>query len=204
MRGSSSSESNGESSGDISHSSLDSGRVFIPGSDFWSVPALASTSESRSSGSSRSRGHQSSSSYGSTETTVPFYEFHEYRELTSRTFRSLEEQLYLKKAQLKRQENQHAAVLMPGQNVQLIKVATLRDLPVTESQSEEFRCACIEAAGCYKTPQQAEAELLTLETKLLAEARPTIVVKSGEPGKRSPIEMKPVQKSIWNRTGGAA
>ena len=53
--------------------------------------------------SSLSRGHQSSSSSGWTETRVPFYEFHEYRELASRTFRSLEEQLYLKKAQLKRQ-----------------------------------------------------------------------------------------------------
>ena len=203
VRGSSSSDSSGESSGDISHSSLDSGRVFIPGSDFWSMPTLASTSQSRSSGNSRSRAHQSSSSYGSTETTVPFYEFHEYRELTSRTFRSLEEQLYLKKAQLKRQLNQHAAVLMPGQNVQLIKVATLRELPVTDLQCEEFRRSCIETAGCYKTPQQAEAELSALEAKLLAEARPTIVVNSGDSAKRSPIELKPVQKSIWNRAGQA-
>ena len=142
VRGYSSSESSGESFGDISHSSIDSGRVFIPGSDFWSMPTVSSTSQSRSSGSSRNRGHQSSSSSGSTETTVPFYEFHEYQELTSRTFRSLEEQLYLKKAQLKRQPNQHAAVLMPGQNVQLIKVATLRDLPVTDLQCEEFRHRC--------------------------------------------------------------
>jgi len=95
VRAYSSSEGSGESAGDISHSSLDSGRVFIPGSDFWSMPTLASTSQSRSSGSSRSHGHQNSSSSGSTESTVPFYEFHEYRELTSRTFRSLEEQLYL-------------------------------------------------------------------------------------------------------------
>ena len=204
VRSFSSSESTGESSGDISHSSLDSGRVFIPGSDFWSMPTLASTSQSRSSGSSRTRGHQSSSSSGSTESTVPFYEFHEYRELTSRTFRSLEEQLYLKKAQLKRQANQHAAVLMPGQNVQLIKVATLRDLPVTDVQCEEFRHQCIETAGCYKTPQQAETELSGLEAKLLSEARPTIVVSSGESAKRSPIELKPVQKSIWNRTGTKA
>src|SRR5882757_9470398 len=93
VRGYSSSESTGESFGDISHSSIDSGRVFIPGSDLWSMPTLSSTSQSRSSGSSRNRGYQSSSSSGSTETTVPFfYEFHEYRELTSRTFRSLEEQ----------------------------------------------------------------------------------------------------------------
>ena len=204
VRGYSSSDSSGESFGDISHSSIDSGRVFIPGSDFWSMPTLSSTSQSRSSGSSRSRAHQSSWSSGNTETTVPFYEFHEYRELTSRTFRSLEEQLYLKKAQLKRQPNQHAAVLMPGQNVQLIKVATLRELPVTNAQCEEFRLNCIETAGCYKTPQQAEAELLGLEAKLLSEARPTIVVNTGESAKRSTVEIKPVQKGIWNRTGTKA
>src|SRR5260370_38282075 len=94
-----------------------------------------------------SRSQQTSYSSGNTETSVPFYEFHEYKELTSRSFRSLEEQLYIKKAQLKRQPNQHAAVLLPDQKVQLIKVATLRDLPVTAGQSEEFRLRCIEAAG---------------------------------------------------------
>src|SRR5260370_17569896 len=110
-----------------------------------------------------SRSQQTSYSSGNTETTVPFYEFHEYKELTSRTFRSLEEQLYLKKAQLKRQPNQHAAVLIPGENVQLIKVATLRELPVTDSQTEEFRQSCIEAAGCYKTPHQPDVKLMSLQ-----------------------------------------
>jgi len=143
VRSYSSSESSGESAGDVSHSSLASGKVWIPGSDLWSLPMLSSTSRTSGSGNSRSSSHQSSSSTGLTETTVPFYEFHEYRELTSRAFRSLEEQLYLKKAQLKRQQNQHAAVLIPDQNVQLIKVATLRELPVTDSQTEEFRQSCI-------------------------------------------------------------
>src|SRR5262249_33983960 len=113
IRSHTSSESSGDSYGDVSHSSLASGQVWIPGSDLWSLPTLASNSRTSGSSSSRSRGHQFGSSSGMTETTVPFYEFHEYRELTSRTFRSLEEQLYLKKAQLKRQPNQHAAVLIP-------------------------------------------------------------------------------------------
>jgi hypothetical protein len=201
VRAYSSSESSGESSGDVSHSSLASGQVWIPGSDFWSMPTLTSTSRSSGSGSSRSNGHQSSSSFGSTETTVPFYEFHEYRELTSRTFRSLQEQLYMKKAQLKRQPNQHAAVLIPGQAVQLIKVATLRELPVTETQCEEFRHSCIETAGCYKTPLEAEAELTALEGILLLEARNAIVVESEKSAKVTPIERKTAKKSIWDRTG---
>lgn len=201
VRSNSSSESSGESSGDIDHSSLASGQVWIPGSDFWSMPTLASRSRTSNSGSSRSRSHQSSSSSGATESTVPFYEFHEYQELTSRTFRSLEEQLYLKKAQLKRQPNQHAAVLIPGQQVQLIKVATLRELPVTEHQCEEFRQSCIEAAGCYKSPQQAEAELSGIEDKLLLEARTSIEVQSEKSVKVSSIKQKaPAQtSSIWNR-----
>jgi hypothetical protein len=199
VRAYSSSESSGESSGDVSHSSLASGRVWIPGSDLWSLPTLSSTSRTSGSSTARSRGHQSSSSSGSTKTTVPFYEFHEYQELTSRTVRSLEEQLYLKKAQLKRQPNQHAAVLIPGENVQLIKVATLRELPVKEAQCEEFRQSCIEAAGCYKTPKQAEAELNGMEETLLLEARNTIVLESENAAKVTPIERKTTQKSIWNR-----
>jgi hypothetical protein len=200
VRGYSSTESSGESSGDVSHSSLASGQVWIPGSDLWAMPTLTSTNRSSGRGSSHSRGHQNSSSSGSTETTVPFYEFHEYRELTSRTFRSLEEQLYLKKAQLKRQPNQQAAVLIPGQDVQLIRVATLRELPVTHSQTEEFRHSCIETAGCYKTPEQAEAELCGLEAKLLSEANPPIVISSENSARKSPAAAKkPAAKAIWNR-----
>jgi hypothetical protein len=200
VRSYSSSETSGESSGDISHSSLASGQVWIPGSDLWSTPTLGSTSRTSGSGTSRSRSQQTSSASGFTETHVPFYEFHEYQELTSRTFRSLEEQLYLKKAQLKRQPNQHAAVLIPGQNVHLIRVATLRELPVTESQTEEFRRSCIESAGCYKTPKQAEQELCAMEAQLLSEASPPIVISSQNTATRPPAAAKkPPAKAIWNR-----
>lgn len=200
IRSYSSSESSGESSGEVTHSSLASDEAFIPGSNFWSLPKLTGTSRASVRGSSDTRSYQSSSGSGVTESTVPFYEFHEYQELSSRTFRSLEEQLYLKKAQLKRQSGQHAAVLIPGQPVELIRVATLRDLPVTESACEEFRQTCIETAGCYKTPQEAEAELLGIETKLLAEARSTIVVQTERAATVSPIDRtaRPA-KPIWNR-----
>ncbi len=199
IRAHSSSESTGDSYGDISHSSLASGQIWIPGSDFWSPPTQTSTSKSSGSGTGRSRNHQSTSSSGFTETTVPFYEFHEYQELTSRTFRSLEEQLYIKKAQLKRQPNQHAAVLLPGQEVQLIRVATLRELPVTEKQCEEFRHACIDTAGCYKTPLQAHAEINTIEEQLLSEAHPRIAVSTDRTDEATPISKKGPQKAIWNR-----
>ena len=202
VRAYSSSQSDGESSGQVDHSSLASGQVWIPGSDLWSSSTLASRTRTSGWSSSNSRSHQSSYSSGSTETVVPFYEFHEYRELTSRTFRSLEEQLYLKKAQLKRQPNQHAAVLLPGQKVQLIKVATLRDLKVSGNQHEEFRQACIETAGCYKSPQAAEAELIALEERLLLEARPTITV-AAESEDREKIGPSKTPVPIWTRTSSA-
>jgi len=200
----SSSESDGESSGQVDHSSLASGQVWIPGSDCWSLPTLTSTSRSSGSGSSRSSSHQTAYSSGTTETTVPFYEFHEYRELTSRTFQSLEEQLYLKKAQLKRQPNQHAAVLVPGREVQFIKVATLRELPVSGSQCEEFRQACIETAGCYKTPECAEAEVVALEEKLLLEAKPTITVLADPAGAEKLAASTKAPVPIWTRTSSTS
>ena len=199
----SSSDSSGESSGEVDHASLVNSRVFIPGSDLWSPQTLTSTSQARGNTRGSSRSHSTSSSFGHTETTVPFYEFHEYKELTSRVFRSLEEQVYLKKAQLKRQPNQHAAVLLPGHPVQLIKVATLRDLPVTDLQCEEFRRTCIETAGCYKAPKEAELELTALEDKLLLEARPVLVVQSEKTPKVASIGRKSAaQGSIWNRADG--
>ena len=110
----------------------------------------------------------------------------------------------MKKAQLKRQPNQHAAVLIPGEKVQLIKVATLRELPVTDNQCEEFRLSCIETAGCYKTPKEAEAELNGMEEQLLLEARNTIVIEAEKSAKVAPIAKRKAQASIWNRTGTKA
>ena len=84
--------------------------------------------------------------------------------------------------------------------MQLIQVATLRDLPVTDTQCEEFRHQCIETAGCYKTPQQAEAELNGLEDELLSEARSVISITSGIP--RSSEQKPRLSKTpmpIWNR-----
>src|SRR5947207_7554171 len=39
-------------------------------------------------------------------TLVPFYEMHKFKELSSVTFRDLREQLYIKKAQMKRQRSE--------------------------------------------------------------------------------------------------
>ena len=105
---------------------------------------------------------------------------HEFRELSSRTFRSLEEQLYIKKAQMKRQAQQHAAILIPGQNVQLVKAPTLKDFPVEHSLREEFKQECFETSGCFKTPEEAELEIEGMKERLLLPARPGVEVNHEE------------------------
>jgi len=55
------SESSGDSTGEVSHYSLATGSVYIPGSDFWSMPQLASRSTTTGRGNSQSRGSSNSS-----------------------------------------------------------------------------------------------------------------------------------------------
>ena len=163
-----------EGSGIVNHSSLASGRIHIPGSDFWS-PGTDHTTDSTTYGSARNQ------TFGSnwSETRAPFYEFHEFKELSTRAFRQLEEQLYIKKAQLKRQSRQHASILIPGRNVQLVKTSTLRDFErlLTDRHRQDFKAECIEASGCFKPHDQAKQEIEDLDQKLLAELNPPIEVR---------------------------
>jgi hypothetical protein len=167
------SEMQGESSAytQISHESLGDSATYIPGSSMWTAdPVSTGVSSGSSSGTVESEGRNQA--YGRSVTEVPFYEQHEFRELSSRTFRSLEEQLYIKKAQMKGQATQHAAILIPGQRVALVKTPTLQDFPISHLLREEFKSACFEAAGCFKTPQEAEQEVKALEESLLIGGQP--------------------------------
>jgi hypothetical protein len=195
------SDSSGSSSGQISHESLVSGQMHIPGSGgFLSMPQLMSSSEARGRGSSSTRTDTNAQARGGGSSEVPWFEFHEEQELASVTFRQLEEQLYIKKAQLKRQPTQHAAVLIPGANVQLIKTATLAEQPVSDRQLAEFKQACMEAAGCYKTPQQADIEIANLEQHLLEAGRDTITIDSDAQKSTPANAPAPAsKKGLWNR-----
>lgn len=162
------SESSSESaaSSEVSHQSLAEHAVFIPGSSEWSIQPI---SESFTSGESAGGGTSESStkSRNRTQMDVPFYEQHEFQELSSRSFRSLEEQLYIKKAQMKRQGQQHAAVLIPGQHVELVKAPTLREFPIAYGFREEFKQTCFASAGCFKGVEAAGQEIRALEESLL-------------------------------------
>jgi hypothetical protein len=159
-------ESGSDSYSDISHQSLIESESFIAESGFIH-PDPQSVTAAAGEGSAHGRSESSSWSRNRSESAVPFYEYHEYKELTGVTFRSIDEQLYIKKAQLKRQPRQHAALLIPGQRVELMKTPTLREFCVSASRLDEFKQACWEAAGCFARPEDAEAEIQALEAKLL-------------------------------------
>lgn len=151
-------------SSEISHASLGQSAAYIAGSDSW-VPDSRTTSDSATAGSSEMTGESWSSSRSSTK--VPWYEMHEFQELSNVTFRSLEEQLHKKKAQMKRQGTQHAAILIPGQNVELVKAPTMQELPIEDVARDAFKEACFQNAGCFKTPEAADLEVRVLEESLL-------------------------------------
>jgi len=178
------------SSGSVNHQSIASGQCYIPGSGFWSPGTYT-----HSTGSDRGRSQSENFADSGSATRVPFYEFHKFSELTSKTFRSLEEQVYIKKAQMKRQATQHAAVLIPGNPVQLIKAPTLRDCArqLKDRQREEFLLEAMTHAGCFKPPDQAAAEITAMDEKLLAEAEPIVEVRPTEKkrGQRKPSEPNP-------------
>lgn len=198
------SSSDSSSDGTVSHSSIANGEIYIPGSGLWSGSQLQATNNStsnatgsnysHSNSSSRSSSRGISSSSGISEAEVPWYEYHEYKELSSRTFRSLEEQLYIKKAQLKRQPRQHATLLIPDSAVQLIKAGTLKDFSklISCSQQEEFINKCFEQSKCFKSATAAAQEVAGLEEKLLlpqpitidVTAETTSAAEAAEPGKK--------------------
>jgi hypothetical protein len=130
------------------------------------MPAAMGTAAGEGQASGRSYG--SSWSRACSEARVPFYEYHAYSELSSRTFRSLDEQLYIKKAQLKRQPRQHAALLIPGRRVELMRTPDLREFRVAERQVDDFKFECWESAGCFARPDDAEAEIAAMEARLLS------------------------------------
>ena len=49
---------------------------------------------------------------------------------------------------------------------------------VSDQEQEEYRFKCFEAAGCYKTPDDAELEVAEMEAKLLTEGTPVIEISA--------------------------
>lgn len=197
------SESSGESRGSITHTSLANGEMFIPSTSFFGDPELQSFSNLQGSGSGST--FTDSASFGSShsETLTPWYEYHEYQELSSRQFRDLEEQLYIKKAQLKRQPNQHHAFLLPDQPVQLLKTGTVIDYgsKITDRQRGEFKEAAFAASKCFAPPEQILKEQQSLEARLLAQAQPVVVSETGTASAdNKPQRPRPKPRNPKNKT----
>lgn len=187
------SESSGSGSGYLSNDSLGTSETMIPGSDLWAGPQ---TSFMHGAASGFSDSSFESIGRSQSRTAVPWYEYHRSSEMSSREFRSLEEQLYLKKAQLKGQPNQHHAFLLPGQSVQFLKTGTLIDHGerITDQDREAFKAEAFFRAGCFSPPEEIEREQQVLEQSLLT-APPIIIGAVPEPAtKNEPGEALPKPK----------
>ena len=171
----------GTSLGTVNHAGLMAGSSQVPGSELWSLP---SGQYSHSSALAR----QKSSAQHWSDSRVPFYELRPERELSSRAFRQLEEQLYIRKAQMKWQPPQYCQILAPGQLVQMVRVGTLKDFSklITDRHRQEFLAACFESAGCFKSPEEVEREIAALRTKLLSAANPPIEITSKQTPTQNP------------------
>ncbi|MBA2678785.1 MAG: DUF87 domain-containing protein [Ktedonobacteraceae bacterium] len=169
VRSQSAGRSDSESYGTVSHSSISSGKTFIPGSSPWLPNEEQSFSTSESASSGESQTGSCSFSENESESDVPFYEYHAYSELSSRTFRSLEEQLYAKKAQLRKQPRQHFSLLVPGSNVKVLKAPTVNELSVSEDELTSFKQQCFDNAGCFQSPEHARKEIERIEIELVPE-----------------------------------
>ena len=183
--GESQSHTDSWSTGTVTHESIANGSMYIPGSSFLS-PELAMTSATNTTQTGDSSASGGSDSWSESRSLVPWYEYHEYKELSQRTFRSLEEQVYLKKAQMKRQASQHVALLVPDRAVQLLKTPTLRDFPVKDRDRSEFIEACMEEAGCFKDSPDAKREIEAMKDRLLVQGREVIDVRSSS-RRRAPM-----------------
>ena len=180
---------------------------YIDGSGFFG--GGGETSRSRASSSQSGTQHSEASggndARSRAESRVPFIEPHVSQELASVEFMNLEEQLYEKNRMLKRQRVQEFGALVPGRELMLLEAPTLTTkLQPTASELSEFKQACVENAGCFRTMQEAERQIGELEQKLLNEPEPAISVRAIE-GKTdaaaSPAQNPRSQKqgTVWDK-----
>lgn len=131
--------------------------------------------ESESSVSTESRGKSESHSSGD----VPFYEFHEFSELSSVQFRSLEEQLYKVITKMRKQPQQYAIVKLPDKNAQAVKVPTVREARAKPEEIDQFKKRIYGSNNCYLSKAEVEKEQEERMKKLEAIIKPTTPEKEG-------------------------
>lgn len=100
---------------------------------------------------------------------VPFYELKERHELSSRQFRTLEEQIQIAINRVHCLQRQHALVVETGRPPHLIKVWHVPEPPVSDAIAARFRAAVFSR---YRTPEQIDAAIEARQRSLLAELQP--------------------------------
>lgn len=130
-----------------------SGAVYNPDSGILSDPMLR-RSEYQARTESDSRGE----SWGKSETIAPFYEHEERRELASREFWRLDEQLYRATMKLKNLPNQVFALKPSNGELVFCQAPTLPQPKVSFKQLEEFKHQVLEQGGFASKPEDIENE----------------------------------------------
>jgi len=145
------------------------GTSFIPGQGLFDE---GQTTFHESSSEITSRG----SGLGFSRSIVPWHRLVKRKELSSREFYSLEEQLYKKMAELKGMPKQHAALKVPGEPVRIFKVTTVEEVDISEHHLTEYQDQILELPY-YSTPEEIEQEeqerLKALEAEAQAQIEPS-------------------------------
>jgi hypothetical protein len=106
--------------------------------------------------------HHSSEGWGNSEqwseTEVPFYEFKERRELSSRTFYALEELLHLAKQKLKGLRPREICLKKRGEPAQILEVPYIEETPEIPEYKERARERIFKGSGHYATIEEIQRE----------------------------------------------
>ena len=165
-RGEADSEGESEGDGQVDASSWSAGAV-TPMDGSW-FPSASAITSGDAGGQSASHMHGTSSSHTSSqsESVVPFYRQVERQELSSRQFRSLEEQLQDAVNNIHKLTNQHAAVFSPEALPRLTRVWDIPDSLSTTEQITVFRQAVFATAGCYSSSAEVDAAIAERQAKI--------------------------------------
>ena len=72
-------------------------------------------------------------------------------------------------------------MLVPDHNAIPILAPTVRDYSVSDRQLQDFKAECFESAGCFKTPEEAEREIVSMERDLLGRDPPITINVTPQP-----------------------
>lgn len=122
-----------------------------------------------------SEGHAEGTSHSRTQGTskIPFLVPKMGRELSSRTFESLENQRFVNCVQMKQLPKQTAILKILNQKPKQVKIRDVKTIPASEEQLAAFKRKMFAAHGCYNLATEIEKEIEVRHEKLLKQTNST-------------------------------